>query len=397
MSQIARIQFALFSFLLTINLLITNAFAEPTLKVGDPAPKITISKWFNGEGVQTFESGKVYIVEFWSTWCGPCIEQIPHLNELAKKYAKDVVVIGIADRERAETIEERLGTVTQFLETNKPAQEYLIGFDGTGQMHTNWQMASGARGIPNVYIIDRDGTVAFMDHPVYLDLDKIGNPIKQIVEGTWKGSKAQAANERRALKQKKMIKMQVDFQSAMAKKDWEAALIAARIAAKEAPFYKKMEAKLLIENLSKPEEAIAILKNIIQTDWDDTDSLSSLIELLVHEKLIATPYIDLQLAYAVAKRTLELLENPKTKDQKHYHSFKWFYYPRVAEYYFAIGQIDQAIHFQQMAVDGMPEENKKDHLESFTATLKKYQAPVCVGGVCELPASNCDAVLDGKK
>jgi len=39
-----------------------------TLKVGDAAPKLFVSEWVKGSQVSSFESGKVYLVEFWATW-----------------------------------------------------------------------------------------------------------------------------------------------------------------------------------------------------------------------------------------------------------------------------------------------------------------------------------------
>src|SRR5882757_3255499 len=66
-----------------------------TLNVGDPAPRLQPGKWVQGEAVKEFARDKVYIVEFWATWCGPCRVSIPHLNELhAKLKDKGVIVIG---------------------------------------------------------------------------------------------------------------------------------------------------------------------------------------------------------------------------------------------------------------------------------------------------------------
>jgi thiol-disulfide isomerase/thioredoxin len=69
--------------------------AAEGLGVGDPAPKIEVKEFVKGDAVKDFEKGKIYVVEFWATWCGPCRVSIPHLTELQKKN-KDVVFIGVS-------------------------------------------------------------------------------------------------------------------------------------------------------------------------------------------------------------------------------------------------------------------------------------------------------------
>src|SRR5687768_4785612 len=86
--------------MIVLGLLSLPAFAQeeakPSLKVGDPAPKLQVDKWVKGEPIKELEKGKVYVLECWATWCGPCVQAIPHVTELQKKYKdKGLVVIGM--------------------------------------------------------------------------------------------------------------------------------------------------------------------------------------------------------------------------------------------------------------------------------------------------------------
>src|SRR5205085_8394742 len=68
---------------------------EPKLKVGDRAPAFKVKEFVKGEPIKELAKGKVHVVEFWATWCGPCRASIPHLTELQKKHGT-VVVVGVS-------------------------------------------------------------------------------------------------------------------------------------------------------------------------------------------------------------------------------------------------------------------------------------------------------------
>src|SRR3954468_7822384 len=72
-----------------------HAYSQ-SLYPGQPAPEIRTGQWIKGTPVTSFEKDKIYIVEFWATWCGPCLESIPHLTEIAYKYRNEVSVIGVS-------------------------------------------------------------------------------------------------------------------------------------------------------------------------------------------------------------------------------------------------------------------------------------------------------------
>lgn len=92
--------------------------------------------------------GKVVIVDFWASWCAPCRQSFPWLNEMQAKYRdRGLVVIGVnVDRERVEA--------DRFLQQT-PA-EFQIVYDPDGALASRYQVP----GMPSSYVIGRDGRQA---------------------------------------------------------------------------------------------------------------------------------------------------------------------------------------------------------------------------------------------
>ena len=81
-----------------------SARAENKYPDGIPAPEIGAGAWMNGTATSLAQLKDKYVVlEFWATWCGPCISSMPHVNQLHAKYKdKGVVVIGLTDEPLAQ-------------------------------------------------------------------------------------------------------------------------------------------------------------------------------------------------------------------------------------------------------------------------------------------------------
>jgi len=123
-------------------------------RAGQKAPPVQIQQWLTAAKVDlTALKGKVVLIDFWAIWCKPCIEGLPHVNDLAKQYsAKGLVVIGIhapgtpIDKILA-FLKDKSLTYANALDSSK---------DSTfGATHK----AYGPKGIPHMVLIDQNGQI----------------------------------------------------------------------------------------------------------------------------------------------------------------------------------------------------------------------------------------------
>ena len=156
--------------------------ATTTLKAGDEAPPLTAEKWIKGAPVTSFEKGSVYVVEFWATWCGPCISSMPRLSAIQKNYRNQgVTVIGVDVWEGKEYSAETLKKVQDFVKEQGQRMSYTVAYDGKERAtDTAYMKAARRNGIPTTFLVDKTGKIAWIGHPMWLDL-----PLEAVVADKW--------------------------------------------------------------------------------------------------------------------------------------------------------------------------------------------------------------------
>lgn len=153
-----------------------------TLKAGDAAPALVVEKWVKGAPVEKFESGKLYVVEFWAPWCGPCIVSMPHLSKLQAQYKdKGLTIIGLSNTDsRGNTLEK----VEKMVADKGDGMAYSVAWGKERLNSDAFMKASGNGGIPCSFLVDGKGRLAYIGHPLFLD-----EPLARVLDGTWDAAK----------------------------------------------------------------------------------------------------------------------------------------------------------------------------------------------------------------
>lgn len=156
-------------FFLVVSAAAVVGFARfaPALEPGDPAPALKVARWISGEPV-SLAAGRnrnVFVIEFWSSASGLSRSALPHLAEVQTGFAdRDVVCIAVSS--------ERPRVLREFVEQLDQAPAYRVAADRGKQTFRAYMEASGIRGLPHAFIVDREGRIAWHGHPLD-DLERV--------------------------------------------------------------------------------------------------------------------------------------------------------------------------------------------------------------------------------
>ncbi len=320
------------------------------LAIGTPAPAIDITHWLKGEQVDEFETGKIYVLEFWATRCRPCLASIPHISKLQEQFRDyGVTFIGVSD--------EKLQTVAGFLNKTDRNEKlwddkirFTLATDPDESVIKDYMVAAGEQTIPTAFIIGKDGTIEWIGNPTRPkgDLDRA---LDAIVKDGW---------DRTAYRKIYDLRKQASNESADANYDKALALTDELIALDPHNhiLYKHRKFGLLLSVLNRPRAAYEVGRELVDAHWDDAQSLNQISWYVVDDPSVQTR--DLQFAMKAAIRASGLTDD---KDAAILDT--------VARVYYEMGDLRSALQWQLKAVEHVDPDSRGG--SQLKRTLEKYQ------------------------
>jgi len=317
----------------------TGASPAPgQLRVGDAAPAFTVTDWLKGapEDLVSGKGKKIYVLDFWATWCVPCLQNIPHLTQLQKKYAdQGVVVIGMTgpglDRR------QQLSQVKRFVNGQSEQMGYTIAWDQTNKMEIDYLIAAGAPGIPHAFVIDKSGRVVWQGHPQF-GMDEV---LARLLAGTFDLEREIARSRAEA----KLNQLLMPFELAMRSGDFKKAVaILEEALAVDPAHYGVLTIiyQVYTSDLHDPGAYRTWVESFIDKHQANSEALVALAQVLLGIESPGQRLPDLMLRAArgafdaAAGKNVEAIE----------------VYARAAQ---EVGNLDEAIRLQTLAVDVAPE------------------------------------------
>ncbi|MGB1814444.1 MAG: TlpA disulfide reductase family protein [Rubripirellula sp.] len=348
------------------------------LGIGSKAPALNIEHWVqDGNGffkpVTEFEKDKVYVVEFWATWCGPCIQSMPHLADLQNKYrGNGVQIISVSD-ESLDEVKDLLGKKNE--DVGKTFAEvtaaYSLTTDPDRSVYKDYMTAAKQQGIPTAFVVGKTGLVEWIGHPMEMD-----GPLAAVVDGKWDRdayAKEMVAEQKmqESMQRLSMLASTGKFAEAIALAEaqgQEATTDATKQRWMEIKYSLKLSAGML------DDDSLAFFRNTIKSLKSDPLAMARFGYSLYGQ---AQQGVNIKPLLADVIAAMEEVANdtdPKMKP---------LMYNTLAMLASESGDLKKAIAAQQMAIDATDDERQKKRLQVMLDELKQKAAEGSAGDASE--------------
>ena len=327
------------------------------LRIGDKAPMPHLAEILKGDtDFKAFPEGKVTVMEFWATWCGPCRAGMPHISELQKKYADEgLTIIGVT-RENPKVVKAFLAKPEWSEKT-----QYTMALDDDSRTNNAYMKAARQTGIPCAFVVDQEGRVAWIGHPMRMD-----EPLAKIIGGQWDVARARSEFDQAQQAKQVMQQVRASMREGQRTGDYTDTLKTLDRAMKQLPDnpdLEMMKFRLMVGPVGD-QSGYELGWKLLKANRNDAMMLNSIAWYVLDDPAVKNR--DLEFAMTTAKAADEAAggNNAAILDT-------------LARAYFEKGDLGSAIKFQKKAVDksdGQMADQMREVLEQYRKAAAKQPA-----------------------
>lgn len=176
-----------------------------SLNIGSISPKLAVQDWYYGAPITNIEKGRFYVVEFWSTWCSPCLKSFLPFNRIARKFKTKATFLSVNVLEKKNYPKERAKQIIDSLNRTMKL-DFSVGFEEEKKISEGWFGKIWDASVPLVVLIDSTQQISWIG-----DIENLKEHLTKVLNGEW--DKEVAAKKR--IEQQSIIKQDYETRDAV--------------------------------------------------------------------------------------------------------------------------------------------------------------------------------------